>query len=567
VLQAAHVDTVFTLCGGHISPILVAAKRAGIVVVDVRDEATAVFAADAQARLTGRAGVAAVTAGPGVANTITAVKNAQLAQSPVVLLGGATATILKGRGSLQDIDQMALVRPHVKWASPVRRVADLGPRLAEAFARSRDGVPGPVFVECPVDLLYPESLVRQWHLAGFEHPRSLAQRGMRWYLQRHLDRVFAPGSDDVTVQAPRRGRSTGVAALVRRAATALGRASRPVVLVGSQAVSAGARVDDLARALDRLGMPVFLSGMARGLLGPAHALQFRHQRKAALREADLVLLAGTPCDFRLDYGRQISRRAALVSVNLSPVELTKNRRPTIGAVAPADEFIAALADLGVPRRGEWSTWVERLREREMAREGEIDGMAGATAPPVNPLRLCQAIDRTAGTDAVFVADGGDFVATASYILRPRAPLSWLDPGVFGTLGVGAGFILGVHRARPGAEIWAIFGDGALGFSLSEFDTLARHRVPVVAVVGNDGKWAQIARDQVHVLGDDVGTGIGQAAYHRVVDGLGGRGFLLDDPACVDTTLAAARDAAREGVPVLVNALIGDTEFRKGSMSL
>ena len=567
VLQGASIDTVFTLCGGHISPILVAAKRAGLAIVDVRDEATTVFAADAQARLTGRPGVAAVTAGPGVANTITALKNAQMAQSPVVLLGGATATILKGRGSLQDIDQLALVRPHVKWASAVTRVADLGPTLAEALARSCDGVPGPVFVECPLDLLYPEAFVRETHLAGLDQPRSLGERVMRWWVRRHLDRVFAPGGDNITVQAPRHGRSTGVSALARRAATAIGRASRPVVLVGSQAVSAGARVGDLARALDRLAMPVFLSGMARGLLGPAHPLQFRHQRKAALREADLVVLAGTPADFRLDYGRHISRRATLVSVNLSPAELTKNRRPTIGAVAPAAEFLATLADAGLSRRAEWDTWIGRLRERETARDREIDGLADESVPPINPLRLCQGIERAAGANAVFVVDGGDFVATASYILRPRAPLSWLDPGVFGTLGVGAGFVLGVHRARPGAEIWAVYGDGALGFSLSEFDTLARHRVPVIAVVGNDGKWAQIARDQVPLLGDDVATGIGGAAYHRVIEALGGRGFLLDDATRLDATLAAAREAAREGVPVLVNALIGDTEFRKGSISL
>jgi acetolactate synthase-1/2/3 large subunit len=187
--------------------------------------------------------------------------------------------------------------------------------------------------------------------------------------------------------------------------------------------------------------------------------------------------------------------------------------------------------------------------------------------PLNPIALCQAIERVMPDHAVIVADGGDFVATASYVIRPRRPLSWLDPGVFGTLGVGAGFILGAHAARRDAEIWAIYGDGALGFSLSEFDALVRHRAPLIAVVGNDGKWAQIARDQVDVLGDDVGTVLGKAAYHRVVEGFGACGLLLDDASQIEATLEEARRVAATGVPVLVNAMIGDTDFRKGSISL
>jgi acetolactate synthase-1/2/3 large subunit len=212
-------------------------------------------------------------------------------------------------------------------------------------------------------------------------------------------------------------------------------------------------------------------------------------------------------------------------------------------------------------------WFDALRARERARDEDIAGRAAQPVTPLNPIALCQAVDAHLGDTSIVVADGGDFVATASYILRPRAPLSWLDPGVFGTLGVGAGFILGAHAARPGAEIWAIFGDGALGFSLAEFDTLVRNRVPVVAVVGNDGKWAQIARDQVAVLGDDVATNLGRAAYHRVVEGFGARGLLLDDPSRIADTLGEARRIANTGVPVLVNAMIGDTDFRKGSISL
>lgn len=558
------VRTLFTLIGGHVSPILVAARARGLQVVDVRDEATAAFAADAVSRLTGTVGVAVVTAGPGLTNTITAVKNAQLAQSPLLLIGGATATVLKGRGALQDIDQMALVRPHVKWAARATRVGHLRPSIDRAMREASTGVPGPVFLECPVDLLYPEALVRQWYLSGQREPRTVRERAVRWYLERHLDRVFATaGASGAGPVPPAPAVSErGVDALAAR----LTRAARPVIVIGSQAVGTGSDVTALAAAVGELDVPVYLSGMARGLLGASHPLQFRHQRRQALREADLVVLAGTPCDFRLDYGRQIPRRTTLVSINRDPLDLKKNRRPDLGLPAPPDLVLRALA-AARPTPMARDAWFEALRAREREREEDIRRRAAQAVASINPLALCCAIDGALGDDSLVVADGGDFVATASYIVRPRAPLSWLDPGVFGTLGVGAGFVLGAHAARPDAEIWALFGDGALGFSLAEFDTLARNRVPLIAVVGNDGKWAQIARDQVAILDDDVATVIGQARYDRVVEGFGARGLLLDDPARVDETLAEARRIASTGVPVLVNALIGDTDFRKGSISL
>jgi len=563
------VPAIFTLCGGHISPILVSARARGVRIVDVRDEATALFAADAVSRLGPVPGVAAVTAGPGVTNTITALKNAQLAQSPVVLLGGATATVLKGRGALQDIDQAALVRPHVKWLATVSRVADLAPAVARAFAEARAGVPGPVFVECPVDLLYPEAIVREWYLGkATATSASLAERVERWYLARHLSKVFAwAGSAPAPSASGPRDDIRGLSRFVARAVTRLARAERPVLVVGSQAVGHGAAVLPLASAIARLGIPTWLSGMARGLLGRDHALQFRHKRREALREADLVILAGTPCDFRLEYGRHISRRAALIGVNRSAEDLVKNRRPQVGVVGPPDAFLRALADGGPPAPTRWSAWVGALRAREAARDREIDAQAAMPANPVSPLFVCRAIDAALPDDSIVVADGGDFVATASYVVRSRRPLSWLDPGVFGTLGVGAGFALGAHASRPSAEIWAIYGDGAFGFSVSEIDSLVRHRVPLIAVIGNDGRWNQIARDQVTVLGDDVATEIGRADYHVVAEGFGARGLLLDRPDRVSAVFAEARELARGGRPVIVNALIGDTDFRKGSLSI
>ncbi len=566
VLQAQGVPCLYTLCGGHISPILSAAKARGIRIVDVRDEATAVFAADAAARLSGRPGVAAVTAGPGITNTITALKNAQLAQSPVVLLGGAAPTALQGRGALQDIDQRPLVAPHVKHFFKPRRVRDLGPAVNEAFLLAQSGVPGPVFVECPVDLLYDEASIRQWYAEAGGKGTSLTDRALRWYLNRHVRRMFEGGSDAAAPVVAPVPVPQAPEASVRAALAALSRAQRPLAVIGSQAVVQAPQADALAEAVARLGIPVYLSGMARGLLGPAHPLQLRHQRRSALREADCVLLAGVPCDFRLDYGRHVRRSAILIAANRSARDARLNRRPDITALGDAGAFMQALARQATDG-SRHAGWLATLRARDDAREAEIDTQAAVPGAFVNPLALLRELQREAADDAIFVADGGDFVATASYVLHARGPLAWLDPGAFGTLGVGAGFALGAATTRPGRELWIVFGDGACGFGLAEFDTFVRHGIPVIAVVGNDAGWTQIAREQVKMLHDDVATVLARTAYHEVAAGFGAAGLLIQHPDEVTPVLRQARELARQGRPVLVNVWLDKTEFREGSLSM
>ncbi len=566
VLADSGIRALFTLCGGHISPVLVGAKSHGLTVLDVRHEATAVFAADAAARLTGTPGVAAVTAGPGLTNTITALKNAQLAQSSLVVIAGAAPTVLRGRGALQDIDQLALARPHAKWMTRVDRARDLAPLLTRALVTARAGVPGPTVLECPVDVLYAESVVRDWY-GGATGPGRHSFRGRveAWYLRRHLDRMFAgpylepPPLPAAAVPEPS-PRS------VAQAAARLRDAERPVLLVGSQAVLDAARVSRIADAVRQLGVPTYLSGMARGLLGRRADLLMRHARRQALREADVVVLAGVPCDFRLDYGRHINARAVVVAANRSTDEARQNRRPSVLAAGDAGCFLHALSLHGLPST-RWTAWRDTLAARDAEREAEIDARSAERGAHVNPLALCRAIDAAAADDSVFVLDGGDFAATASYILAPRGPLRHLDPGVFGTLGVGAGFALGAHVARPTAEVWILYGDGAAGYSLAEFDTFVRHRIPVIAVVGNDAQWAQIARDQTAILGDDVGTALRRSDYDVVAEGLGGVGIRVTSPEELQPALERAQAEARAGRPVLVNVWLDPTDFRKGSISM
>ena len=565
---AAHgVRFVFTLCGGHISPILTASKARGIRIIDVRDEATAVFAADAAARLTGVPGVAAVTAGPGLTNAITALKNAQLAQSPVVLFGGAAPTALQGRGALQDIDQRPLVAPHVKLFRKVRRVRDLGPAVEEAFAVAREGVPGPVFVECPVDLLYDEASIRQWYAEAAGKGKSVPDRLLRFYLNRHVEKMFA-GSAEVAAPAAREVRPPEASdSSLKAAVAALSRSSRPLLVIGSQALALAGEAQRIAAAVAQLGIPVYLSGMARGLLGRDSALQMRHQRRQALRESDCVVLAGVPCDFRLDYGRHVRRSATLIAANRSAKDARMNRRPDVAAIGDAGRFLQRLgAELAQSGR-RWNSWIEEVRTRDLVRETEIEDQARPQNGQVNPIAFLRALEREAGENALMVADGGDFVATASYVLHPRSPLSWLDPGVFGTLGVGAGFALGAALCRPGSEVWIIYGDGACGYSLVEFDTFVRHGIPVIAVVGNDAGWTQIAREQVKMLHDDVGTVLARSAYHEVAAGFGAEGILVKTAAEVQSALARARAVARTGKPVLVNVWLDKTDFRDGSISM
>ncbi|MBX3182352.1 MAG: thiamine pyrophosphate-binding protein [Polyangiaceae bacterium] len=571
VLASRGVETLFTLCGGHISPILVGAKARGIQVVDVRDEKHAVFAADAVARMTGVPGVAAVTAGPGVTNTVTAVKNAQMAQTPLVLFGGATATLLKGRGSLQDIDQLSLMQPITKWATSCKTVAALRPTVERAFDLASSGVPGPVFVEVPVDLLYPEAMVREIFLkeAGLKDAKNLGGKALELLIKGYLFRQFH--QPHVELPFGNHGETTPALDMdqLSRVAELLEKAERPVLVIGSQTLVGVRDAPALARAVKKIGIPTFLGGMARGLLGRRSDIQFRHKRGGALKEADLVIVAGFPFDFRLSYGRAIGSKATVVAVNLSQAELKQNRKPEVAVQYHAGQFLELLSERVSPPGERLAGWFSTLRAREDARDAQIadQGASASAGKYVNPLHFFLRLEEKLSDDAVLVVDGGDFVATASYIVRPRAPLSWLDPGAFGTLGVGGGFTLGATLVRPKSEVWLIYGDGSSAYSLSEFDSYLRHGVAPIAVIGTDALWAQIAREQGEMLGDDVGTQLRRTDYHRVAEGYGGVGLLLDDPSRVDEVLDEAKALSKSGKPVCINVQIAASDFRKGSISM
>ena len=557
-----NISSVFTLCGGHISPILVGCEKENINIIQVRDEVSAVFAADAVSRLTDSVGVAIVTAGPGVTNTITAIKNAQMAQSPVLLIGGAAATLLKGRGSLQDIDQISLLKTYVKSAVSVKKTRDVIPTLANALNIATSGVPGPVFVELPIDLLYPEEDIRK------EFINQLPKSGYfgkiaHWYVERHLNDLFSSKKSSIKVKPVKEFKLDQ--RKIDKAALAIVKAKKPVFLLGNQVTQNKEFLPMCLKSIDKLSVPTFTSGMARGCFGSSDKYFFRHNRKHALKNADVVVTLGIPLDFRLGYGFSINKDATLIAVNKSKEDLNKNRKPDIGIHADPSRIMHEIGKIINPPS--CKEWIKELTDLEEKRETEILQFSKYETDFVNPVHLCKTIDKFIDEESILVADGGDFVGTASYTIRPRSLLGWLDPGPFGTLGVGGGFAIGAKSSFPKKEVWVFYGDGASAYSLAEFDTLCRHKLPVIAIIGNDASWQQIAREQKQMLGSNIGTELTFNAYEKVVEGYGGKGYYVENHDTLDETLKRAKEDAKLGYPVLVNIKISKSDFRKGSISV
>eukprot|EP00929_Paragymnodinium_shiwhaense_P118736 TRINITY_DN90648_c0_g1_i1.p1 TRINITY_DN90648_c0_g1~~TRINITY_DN90648_c0_g1_i1.p1 ORF type:complete len:696 (+),score=211.27 TRINITY_DN90648_c0_g1_i1:61-2148(+) len=633
VLVAHGVKFVFCLSGGHISPILVGAEKAGVKVVDVRHEVNAVFAADAVARLTGVPGVAAVTAGPGVTNTITAIKNATMAQSPLVLIGGAAPMAMQGRGALQDIDQRVLLEPIVKKCWTIKAVRDIVPSLREAFCEAASGVPGPVYVEMALDLLFPylflasetglyekvkrsefnekdkARVVVPYEAKGSsadEYLASLKPDGLvflrpksgsgpsgvtKMALQATFRAVHADARVPVDVSPLPVSIPTSPQKDIDATAAMLKAARKPVFVLGSQSTLRPDKLSELAKSLEMLGAPVFLGGMARGLFGRNNPCFVRQNRGKALKNADLVVLVGTVVDFRMGYGKSLPppSKAKVVAVSRDDDHLELNR--TLYAKLAGGGWTAALTSRGDPcdfvlrlvqaakgSAGKFGDWAASLKADEEQTEAANEQKAKEAAfgrgesekeQLLNPLALLRTFEDAIPDNATLIGDGGDFVATAAYIVRPRGPLQWMDPGVFGTLGVGAGFALGAKLARPDQEVWLLWGDGAAGYSIVEFDTFVRHKVPVLALVGNDACWSQIERDQVPWFGSPISCELAYSKYDVVAEAFGGRGMSIGGPGADDvagTIRSAQKIAAEECRPVLINALIGKTNFREGSIS-
>ncbi len=565
-LKEQRIKFLFTLCGGHVSPVYIEAEKAGIRVIDVRNEATAVFAADAVSRLTGVTGVAVVTAGPGITNCITPIKNAELAQSSVLIIAGATATLLRNRGALQDIDQVSIVKSLVKKIFKISRLKQLGQAVQQAISIASNGVPGPVFMECPADILYDEAIVRDWYSSNHNKKNnSLKKKAIQWYIQNHVNRLFKVVEQKSLPAAKKNHTPVATKRQLKKLAGMINQSSRPVLVMGSGAMFDPTLAVELAEAINTTGIPTYLSGMSRGLLGQNNPVHFHHKRKEALKNADLVILAGLPVDFRLNYGKGFSREAKKITINLNKPELRKNINPqqTIHC-NPAHCIISLQKEIST--WPSWDDWKKELKEQEDKRELEINEMAALNGNGINSVSLFQKMENLLPSNSIFIADGGDFAATCSYILHPRKPLGWLDAGLFGTLGAGGGFALGAALCNPGDYVFIVYGDGSAGYSITEFDTFTKLGLKVCAIVGNNGSWAQVAREQVTLLGADTATVIPRSNYHLIAKSFGADGERTDSIDGFEQAIKNAIQSMDKGVPYLINAIIESTAFREGSIS-
>ncbi len=536
-LKVEGVSHLFTLCGGHIQNIYDGCLDYGIRVVDFRHEQSAAHAADGWARITGRPGVAAVTAGPGVTDAVTAVANAQRAQTPMILIGGAGPKGLMDKGSLQDMDHVSLMRSITKWSVSVPDPTRLPEYVQNAFRVATTGVPGPVFLEMPLDLLFmpvDDSMVTR-----YSNYRTEAR----------------PAGDPRSIER--------VASLIRAS-------QRPMVICGNQLRwSPDERA--LRRFVDRIQAPVFVNGMARGSMPPGHPWTYTRCRKDALRQADLLIVFGTPFDFRLGYGNDatVNPSARIVQIDLDGAEIGRNRPIDEGIVGDSglilDGLTAALHDLEnhPPER---PTWKALLDAAEAKAKGKMALEMQSESNPPNPLRVCAELDKFLKDDTIVIGDGGDFVATAAYTLNIRRPGMWLDPGPLGTLGVGPGFAMAAKLARPNSDVVIVYGDGSVGFNGFEFEAMARQGIKVTAVVGNDACWRQIHRGQVEMFGEQraVATKLNYTRYDKVVEALGGHGEYVEEVGQLEGALRRAFESPK---PALVNVKIGGSDFRKGAISV
>jgi len=508
MLKAEGVRHLFTLCGLHIAPIYAACVEEGIAIVDTRHEQAATHAADAYARLTRGVGVVAVTAGPGVTDALTGVANAYAASSPVLLLGGAAPTFNAGRGSLQEMEQVDLFTRITKWSDRIPAPDRVPTYLARAFRTMLSGRPGPVFLEVPWD-------------------------------------VLSNGADDEEAKLPTgyrtRARVQSDPEFVSRAARLLERAERPAIIAGSSIWWDDAP-EALAQLADRTGAPVYLNGAGRGSLPPEHPNFFTHTRKDALSEADVVVVAGTPLDFRLGYGAGFSPDAKIVQIDADASEIGRNRAVEVGLVGDSRSVLGQLSE-ALSRGRPGGAWLKHLRERETKKAEKQRAFEQSDQTPIHHFRLARELDevaRAAG-DPMFVADGGNWVAIAAKVIRLQKPGRWLDPGPLGCLGVGAPFALAAKLLHPSRPIFVIQGDGSFGLNGMDFETAVRFDLPMVCVVGNDASWGQIRLPQLEFFGPEKSpaTLLAPTRYDKVVEAFGGYGEHVEDPAKVRPALERA----------------------------
>ncbi len=525
VARAHGVEAMFTLSGAHVFPMYDGAVKADppMRIIDVRHEQTAAFAAEAMGKLTRVPGLAVLTAGPGVTNGVSAVAQAQFNGSPMVVVGGRAPQNRWGTGSLQELDQPPILAPVSKLARTIHTAAEVADGVHEAFTLAGSSHRGPVFFDIPLDEFFGS--------ATSTRPRV----GPRVRLE--------PDGDALS----------DIAEL-------LGQAERPVVILGTDVWADGAEEAAL-RLVEETGVPVITNGMGRGLIPGGHPLLVTKARSAALNGADLVVVAGTPLDFRLGYGvfggpekNNGAAPARVVHLADSAAQISQHADLAGSAAGDLTLVLDGLRDAvaSLVRRPDWSGWVTRLQDQVKQASARDAELLGASADPIHPARIYGELVPRLEDDSIVIGDGGDFVSFAGKFVEPKRPGGWLDPGPYGCLGAGLGAAIAARLARPSAQVVLLYGDGAAGMSLMDVDTLVRHDLPVVMVCGNNSAWGLEKGPMQMLYGYDVAADLApQTRYDEVVKALGGAGETVTDPAQIGPALDRA---FASGVPYMVNVI-------------
>jgi len=524
-LKAQAVEVVFTLTGGHIMAIMDGCVAEGIKVIDVRHEQAAVHAADAYARLTGRLGVALVTAGPGVTDAVTGVANAFYANSPMILIGGRHPTTEDLRGGLQEMDHPKLFQSITRWSETAWNAGRYPEYIATASRYAFSNRGGPVFMDTP------------WNIAG----DMVEEDGIVWPEDFRANR--AAGVPEDTLEE--------IIDLLKGA-------EHPVVFGGTglrwtQQVGFTETLDEFVAGYKA---PVFLNSLARGSLPFGHPYLGNRSRGVALRSADVILALGVDWDFRTGFGKKINGDATVIQIDADPSKIGWNRDANIGVVADPGTVVAQLAArLDALGRGSDPSWTEEIRSAEETKEAAAYELSISDSEPIHPERFAREVADFFGEDTIVAADGGDIVSTTAKWLRTSRPGGLLDPGPFGCLGVGAPFALAAKTLEPDTRVGIVYGDGSFGFNGMEYDTLIRHELPVVGVIGNDGAWnnIKVIHRMMHPKSAFLSE-IGFRPYEKMVEGLGGYGELVEKPHEIRPALERAQDS---GAPALVNVKIAE----------
>src|SRR4051794_10842963 len=511
-LKAAGVTKLFTLSGGHLFSIYDGCRDEGIDLVDVRHESAAAFAAEGWAKVTREPGVCALTAGPGVTNGMSALGSAQQNNSPMVVLAGRAPAMRWGQGSLQEIDHVPFVRPLTKSARTAESTAEIPTLVDEALVEAMTPATGPTFVDFPLDHVFMEG-------PEPEDPPRIPSPG---------DGPAAEG--------------------VERAIALLAEAERPVIMAGTNLYWAHGE-DALRELAEARGIPVFLNGLARGCLPADHELFFSRARSTALKGADLALVIGVPMDFRLGFGASFGEDTEIVTIDYADPPRAAPRPVAAELVGGVPGTLQALAEVGGARN---DAWIEEIRSVEQEKRAAEREQLEDDRSPLHPLRIYHELAPLLDRNAIVIGDGGDFVSYAGRVINSYEPGCWLDPGPFGCLGSGPGYALAAKIAHPDRQVVLLLGDGAFGFSGMEFDTLARHGVNVVGVMGNNGIWALEHHPMMFLYGYSVAAKLRpETRYDQVVEALGGHGELVRTPAELRPALERSFAA---GTPALVNVL-------------